>query len=190
LFVGAGYNTNNNNTIGKPENYLNKLDKAMSDCAVFTEPSLLAEPEGVYVAMACHTGNPKTGKIIALKCSHSMNDCSYIGNFLNNTQASQINHDYSGFSAPEFIRQNYRLYLSVTPFINPNDIYKGCLLFHIKSLESAMLYKEKPLYIPDKKVTFSGACSGTGEQGSIFISRLTVSPAISFHIDKEEIKFK
>lgn len=145
LFTGYAYNTANDVYIGPPEFPLASLHAGLSDCAVFTEPGMMAVSDGIYVALRCAPA-PSTaniGKIVLLKCTHSVAKafaaCSYLGNFLTDTEAPD-HGAYDGFSAPDLVKAGTRNFLIVTP--TNNDGYRGCLVFEVANLASATLVRD------------------------------------------------
>jgi len=165
LMVGSGYSDNNNNTIGPPEMRLDKLfpgrDK-LGRCLVYTEPSMLARPEGIYVGFHCATGG-SDGRIVLLRCDHEFRSCSYQGAFLEDNEADRYGKNFSGFSATEMVARGNRTYLIVTPTRNPGSLYAGCLIFEVESLERAKLKSSggKPALLDQvhgDEGTFNGAC--------------------------------
>jgi hypothetical protein len=142
LFTGSWYNSAVN---GASEFPLASTYAALNDCAVFTEPGVLAVNDGVYVALYCapDTNVPSaTGKIALLKCTHTAQAafaaCSYLGNLLVNSEAA-AHGAYTGFSAPDLVRSGGKDYLIVTP---TNNGYRGCLVYEIANLATASLVRD------------------------------------------------
>ncbi len=163
LFTGAGYDTvNNNDALGLPEYPLNTMfAPALSDCAAFTEPGVLAKANGVYVSLLCAKGS-QPGKIILLRCDHNMSNCNYIGDFISGSEASVIKASYDGFSASELVSSNGQDYLIVTPTISTGNIYRGCVAYKITDIDNAEI--ERSLGVPvaaliiEEHGDFNGAC--------------------------------
>lgn len=143
LFTGTWYNATDN---GPSEYPLDSLVPALSDCATFTEPGILAVSSGMYVALYC-APDPNIansmGKIVLLQCTHTAGaafaSCNYLGNLLVNNEAA-AHGAYNGFSAPDLVHAGTRDYLIVTP--TSNNGYRGCLVFEIADLATASLVRD------------------------------------------------
>ena len=142
LFTGTWYNAAGN---GPSEFPLATTVPTLNDCAVFTEPSLLAVSDGVYVALRCEPDPAianSMGKIVLLKCTHTAQtafaSCSHLGNLLVDSEAAD-HGAYTGFSAPDLVHAGNKDYLLVTP---TNNGYRGCLVFEIADLASASLVRD------------------------------------------------
>jgi len=163
LFTGFGYDTvNNSDALGIPEYPLNTLFAAgLNDCAAFTEPGVLPKSNGIYVSLLC-AKNSTPGKIILLRCDHAMNNCTYIGDFIEGSEASTIKTSYDGFSASELVSINGQDYLIVTPTISTGNLYRGCVAYKITDLDNALLERVSgtPVakLIIDEHGDFNGAC--------------------------------
>ncbi len=143
LFTGTWYNSAIN---GASEFPLASTYTALSDCALFTEPGVLAVNDGVYVALFCAPDSNlpnATGKIALLKCTHTAPKafaaCSYLGNLLVDDEAA-THGAYTGFSAPDLVQAGGKYYLIVTP--TNNDGYRGCLVYEIENLATASLVRD------------------------------------------------
>lgn len=178
LFAGAIYNRVNDVTIGPPELELDKLfpgQRDLGNCLAFTEPGMLADAEGIYVSMKCAAGKAG-GKVILLKCAHDFASCDYRGTFLSDSDARHYGDRYSGFSATELVRKNGRVFLLVTPTEDPGELYRGCLAFEIRSLETATLYQRSGspkviLRVVGDAGSINGACGytpGSDRSGVIY----------------------
>jgi hypothetical protein len=159
LFTGSIYDT----TLGLPEIQLNNLDVALSGCVVFTEPSMLAKSDGIYVSLQC-AGSPE--KIIGLRCEHNFSGCTYLGDFLTASEAAQFSQSgqaLNGFAATEMVTVNSIDYLIVTPYEPPPDTYRGCLVFRISDITTATLVRSGGVPALVKRIcgtsgSFNGAC--------------------------------
>lgn len=107
LFVGAGYDSANDASSGRPELRLDRLHPDLARCAAFTEPGALGTSGSVYVALSCHS--PGGQKLVLL--SHERR-WRYIG-----TIATRL-------TAPELSRAGGRTYLLATP--EAGGRYLGC----------------------------------------------------------------
>jgi len=136
LFSGSLYDPVNDATIGVPEFKLDQLfpgSDELGECAVFTEPAILPHPHGLFVGMKCaKLSNP--GKLVLLLCSEDFASCDYIGDLLDDTEASAFGESYDGFSAPELVHSQNQTYLIATP--TEDDHYRGCLVFLVADLDS------------------------------------------------------
>ena len=139
LFTGVGYDSANDATIGPPEFRLDALfpgAAALGGCALFTEPALLVQADGIYVAMLC--GSLPSSKVVLLRCGHDFSTVEYLGDFLTDADAALVDPRYDGFSAAELVETDQNIYLIVTPTV-PGDGYRGCLVFAVTDLGTATL---------------------------------------------------
>lgn len=163
LFTGFGYDTvNNGDALGNPEYPLNTMFvTALSNCAVFTEPGILAKSNGIYVSLLC-AKNAVPGKIILLRCDHNMENCTYLGDFIEGSEANTIKTSYDGFSASELVSIDDQDYLIVTPTISTENIYRGCVAYKITDIDNAVLERTSgtPVasLIIEEHGDFNGAC--------------------------------
>jgi len=164
LFVGSTYNASAADPfIGAPEIHLDTLHASLNGCAAFTEPSMLAKSDAIYISMQC-LGS--TGKIIEVKCNRTFSSCSYLGDFLTNSEASQFTltgQAINGFAATELVTVGSNDYLIVTPYEPPPDSYRGCLAFSISNLSNATLARTGGAPTLIKRISgtsgsFNGAC--------------------------------
>jgi hypothetical protein len=168
LFAGSLYNTADNIFIGAPEIQLNLLDPNLNGCGIFTEPSMLAKSDGIYFSLACMG---TTSKIVGVKCNRTFTTCSYLGDFLQGSEAAQFSQSgqpLTGFSASELVSIGSNDYLIVTPtehVVTPTeyDIYRGCLAFRISNLANATLVRSGGVPTLVKRISgtsgsFNGAC--------------------------------
>jgi hypothetical protein len=182
LFAGLLYNTADNVFIGAPEIQLNTLNTSLNGCGIFTEPSMLAKSDGIYISLACMG---TTSKIVGVKCDRTFTTCSYLGDFLQGSEAakfSQSGQTLDGFSASELVSVDSNDYLIVTP--TESDIYRGCLAFRISNLANATLDRSGGVPVLVKRISgtsgsFNGACSydprATGS-GIIYSEATTSAP--------------
>lgn len=172
LFAGLLYNTAN----GAADIQLNMLHTALNGCGVFTEPSMLAKSDGIYISLHC-LGT--TSKIIGVKCDRLFSSCSYLGDFLLGSEAAQFSQSgqsFTGFSATELVSAGGNEYLTVTPTEPPDDSYRGCLVFRVSDLPTATLYRSNNAPMLVKRLSgssgsFNGACgydSGATGSGIIY----------------------
>ncbi|MBI5891671.1 MAG: hypothetical protein HZB47_13570 [Nitrosomonadales bacterium] len=163
LFVGSSYASTADTFVGAPEIRLNTLDAALSGCAAFTEPGMLAKSDGIHVSLQC-AGSPQ--KIIGLRCDRAFANCVYLGDFLAGAEAAQFSQSgqaLNGFAATEMVTAGGNDYLIVTPYEPPPDTYRGCLAFRISNLATATLYRSNGVPMPAKRISgssgsFNGAC--------------------------------
>ena len=172
LFTGSVYNTvNNADSLGAPDYTLNTIDSALSECLTFSEPGVLPKSSGVYVALLCATASPP-GKIVLLRCDHFMNNCSYLGDLLNGSEAKLLDSSYDNFSAAELVSVNGNDFLIVTP--SASTIYRGCIVYKITDIDLATIERlsgeAKPTAIFEASGDFNGACG--------YVSGLTGSGVI------------
>jgi hypothetical protein len=73
-------------------------------------------------------------KNFLLFCSHDFSTCDYIGDLLDDTEASLFGASYDGFSASELVQVGSQTYLIVTP--TEDDDYAGCLVFRVTDLSA------------------------------------------------------
>ena len=166
LFTGIGYDTVNDATIGAPEFRPDALfpgAAALGSCALFTEPALLVQVDGIYVAMLC--GSLPGSKVVLLRCAHDFSTVEYLGDFLTDVDAALIDPGYDGFSAAELVETDKGIYLMVTPTV-PGDGYRGCLVFVVTDLGTATLARSgnTPTVVESVFGTpgsFNGACGYT-----------------------------
>jgi hypothetical protein len=173
LFAGRAYDAvSANSFIGAPEIHLDTLHAGLNACDAFTESSMLAKADGIYISLQCAGG---AGKIIGLKCDRTFTSCSYLGDFLTNNEAAQFSQSgqaINGFAAAEMVTVGSTDYLLVTPYEPPPDTYRGCLAFRISDLATASLARSNGVPALVKRVSgtsgsFNGACGyDSGATGS------------------------
>jgi hypothetical protein len=192
LFVGTLYDTVNDATIGVPEFDLPALHPGNTQlglCAAFSEPGMLVKSDGIYVSMLCGAG--AAGKTVLLKCAHDFSTCDYVGNFLQHSEAAQFENPgqtFEGFSASEMFSAGGSDYLMVTPNNPTNDVYRGCLVFRIADLTTALVQRENGNPVVIERIegetdTFRGACGYhpmLTESGVLLSQHTTEIP--QFHI--------
>jgi hypothetical protein len=153
--------TNNGDSLGAPEYPIDTLYPALGSCLVFTEPGILVKSNGIYVSLGCFTG-PSSGKVILLRCDHDMGNCTYLGDFVDGSEANTINASYDGFSASELVSTDGLDYLIVTPTISAADQYRGCVAYEITDLDTAAIERNAngPVasLILEAHGDFNGAC--------------------------------
>jgi hypothetical protein len=165
LFTGAGYNTSNNaDALGAPEYPLATLEPAaLGDCVAFTEPGVLLKSNGVYVSLVCAKIPP--GKIILLRCDHDMNNCTYLGDLMDGSEADTISASYDGISASELVDVNGQDYLIVTP--TSGNLYRGCVAYKITDLDIALIERDAGIPVASLVIPqhgdFNGACGHVEE---------------------------
>lgn len=149
LFVGSLYDASNDGIIGPPEYNLNTLHPDLSGCLAFTEPGMLATPNGIYISLKCATGAGGAGNVVLLRCDNELSagSCSYRGILLTGPEAANYNNafgaganSFTGFSATELGKSVSGVYLLVTP--TEGDLYRGCLAFEISNLDNATLVRD------------------------------------------------
>lgn len=177
LFTGRLY-SGINDASGLPAFKLNELYSSadeLGNCATFTEPAVYANSTRMYVTLKCPMSGD-AGKIILLGCSHDFSDCEYLGDFLDDSEAARFGPAYNGFSAPELVEVNGKVYLLATPTETDAKIYRGCLVFRVADLDAGTLEAENGTStvvtrIEGQSGTFSGACSynaASTESGIIY----------------------
>jgi len=169
MFAGSIYAAAANTVIGAPEIQLNMLHTSLNSCIAFTEPSMLAKSDGIYISLNCLGLTPSqvvTSKIVGVKCNRTFTTCSYLGDFLQGTEAAQFSQSgqaLTGFSATELVSAGGNDYLIVTPTEPPSDSYRGCLAFRISDLATATLVRSNGTPSLIKRIygtsgSFNGAC--------------------------------
>ena len=136
LFVGLGYDSINDVTIGPPEVLVHQLDPELSGVLGVAEPGFLATSSALYVTLLAAEGGSQVGRIALLEWPHPGGPWKYVGSFLVNAIDGPL-LGYHGFSAPELFEQNGNTYLIATP--QTNDVYQGTQVFQVADLESALL---------------------------------------------------
>jgi len=156
----------NDSVLGSPELRLDRLfpgSAKLGSCLVFTEPAVLVSAAGVYVTVKCAQG-AAAGKISSLRCDHafSAGSCSYLGDFLSDDEAASLNSSWSGFSAPELVSTSSSNWLIVTPTQGGADVYRGCLVMRISSLDTATVTRSGGAPVVETSIApsgdFNGAC--------------------------------
>lgn len=169
LFTGSSYDPAAVDAfIGAPEFSLSRLAAGTSQlqgCVAFTEPSMAAQSDGIYVALQC-AGSPE--KIVSLRCDRAFSTCSYVGDWLLATEAAQFSRTgeaLNGFAAPELVSVNGVDYMIVTPYEQQPapDTYRGCLVFGIDDWPTAALGRDSGQPAVVNRVygsagSFNGAC--------------------------------
>jgi hypothetical protein len=164
LFVGFVYDASNDAIIGPPEVYGSASHADLAACGTFTEPGLLARPDGVYVALYCAAATIAGGKIVLFKQARNTDQWTYVGTMLRN-QSDAPALGYSGFSAAELFSRGPDLYLTVSP-TGAADDYQGCLIMNVTNLSAAAVMRvagTPQIALRHIGATpFNGACSYTG----------------------------
>ena len=166
LLSGAGYSSAMDAFIGPPELPLSALfpgPGALGGCAFFSEPGLLARPEGIYLSLLC-AGTPS--KTVLLRCDHAFSSCDYLGDLLQDAEAasfSTASDAYQGFSGSELVETARAVYLIVTPWVNPPEAYRGCLAFRVSDLATATVERSAGAPVLVARISgvpgsFHGAC--------------------------------
>ena len=190
LFAGSIYSSTANAFIGPPEMQLNTLHASLNGCVAFTEPSMLAKSDAIYIGLNCLGVNPSsvvTSKIVGLKCDRTFTTCSYLGDFLQGSEAAQFSQNgqaLTGFSATELVSVGNNDYLIVTPTEPPSDSYRGCLAFSVSNLATATLARTSGVPTLIKRISgtdgsFNGACGydpGATGSGIIYSEANTNAP--------------
>ncbi len=199
LFAGSLYDSVNDVTIGPPDFRLDQLfpgaDK-LGECIVFTEPGIIPAQNGLFVSMKCAKLS-KPGKVVLLFCNNDFSSCDYMGDLLDDSEASLFGTTYDGFSASELVQVGSQTYLIVTP--TESSEYRGCLVFRvtdlgqdIPTLKSIDLVDrgsdvdQTPILVTSVFGTsgsFNGACGYTaGSTGSGIIYSEFFSPSLEFRL--------
>jgi hypothetical protein len=169
LFTGSLYDEAAvDSFIGAPEFPLSRLASGtnqLDGCLAFTEPSMAARPDGIYVALQC-ASSPE--KIVSLRCDRAFSTCDYVGDWLLASAAAQFSRSgesLNGFAAPELVSVNGVDYLIATPYEQQPapDTYRGCLVFGIDSWSTASLSSNAGQPTVLKRIygsagSFNGAC--------------------------------
>lgn len=182
LFSSQGYDSGNNSATGPttppvggaPAIALEtSISSSLNGCLA-GEPAAFATSTALYFAFQCEHMTDGNRWISLLKCNSPCNITSpaawtYLGNFLQKSDASAFGFD-AGFAAPGFTEsQDGTLHLVVSPVQNIgspwNNYYKGCYFFEILDLNTANLKKDSSLKPILKKIihgtsgSFNGACA-------------------------------
>ena len=182
LFAGSKYATTANTFIGAPEIQLDTLHTSLNSCIAFTEPSMLAKSDGIYISLNCLGLTPSlvvTSKIVGVRCDRTFTTCTYLGDFLQGSEAAQFSQSgqaLTGFSATELVSAGGNDYLIVTPTEPPSDSYRGCLAFRISDFATATLVRNSGTPTLIKRISgtsgsFNGACgydTGATASGIIY----------------------
>ncbi len=190
LFSGSIYDIGNNTAGGGSGSPLGgtpaialstALTSQLNNCAVFTEPGLLATPNALYLSLLCGATSTDQ-RIVLLKCASPCNPIlasswSYLGAALNNADAQSFGFN-EGFSGANLVSTSSGVYLFATPVsTTPFDgYYNGCLVFKFTNIETASLQRTSGVPTPILKVngdagSFNGACTywpGTTQAGIIY----------------------
>ena len=163
LFTGSGYDpSNNSDALGAPEYPLDQLyPGTLGDCAAFTEPGVLAKPEGVYVSLVCAKTTPP-GTIVLLRCDHQLYGCVLLGVLLSGTEAGTLDPAFDNFTGSELVSSGGTDYLVVTPTSSAGGHrYRGCVAYAV-DLPLAQIHRNAGLPIPSLILgphgDFNGAC--------------------------------
>lgn len=160
LFAGTLYDSGNDSTIGPPEVSLSALHADLANCAVPTEPGVLATTNYLYVSLYCAAINVNQGRQVLLRKVRSTGNWEYVGTLTDNANDAQP-LGYDGFSATDLIAQGGKNYLVVSP--ETGTRYQGCLVFEIADLAAATVVRSAGLpviltRINEKPGGFRGAC--------------------------------
>ncbi len=190
LFSGSIYDVGNNTAGGGSGSPLGgapaialstALDSHLNNCAVFTEPSLLATSSGLYLNLLCGAA-PTDQRMIILKCANPCNPVlaaswTYLGVALNNADALSFGFN-EGFSGGNLVSTSSGVYLLATPVSTaPFDgFYNGCVAFKFTNIDTASLQRSVGVPTTILKVngdvgSFNGACTywpGATQPGIIY----------------------
>lgn len=193
LVTGWGYDATIDAFLGPPEHPLHD-ELAGSDqlggCGFFTEPGLLARPEGIYMSLVCLGAK---NKLVLLRWDHAMSSVEYLGDLLEDEDAaafSEAGEQYKGFSATELLETSQAVYLVVTPWVDPPQAYRGCLVFRVSDLASAGVEREDGVPVLVQRVSgvpgrFHGACgwSPSASASGMLLSQYEEGePAAPYHM--------
>lgn len=189
---------------GAPRLRGERLSRELANCAVFTEPGLLARPEGVYMALVCHELKAfgllgVASRVVLLRCSRPCGDPAswhYLGTVLDMRDAKALG--VKKFSASDLLEQDGTAFLTVSPVgRNPgNEAYKGCWVLPFKDIATAQLQRDARgtpstrLRVTLDRDSFNGACSHVpaGVHGGLLVGQLAIDvadpkgPTGSFHL--------
>ena len=186
LFGGAAYASTpdveayNDAVIGPPELQFGAIDPALADCAVLTEPGLLATASSRWLALLCATGDPATSRIV-LVADPRTGSWQYASRLLGESEAQHVNAALDGFSAPALFSAAGATYLLATP--TAGDSYLGCLEYEL-TLPAGTLVDANADGQPDPLRSamgtgFSGACAYDASLGANGFVMLQADSAVS-----------
>lgn len=133
-------------------------ERPLSDCMAFSEPSLHAEPNGIYLALVCVVIDPakgaRTGADRIILLQQTKTGYEYLGVLLAQRDAKALNPAWTRHDQPEIVRtRNGKLALIATPM---NDaaaggvIGQGCNVYEVEDLKKAALRRDaagKPVIV-------------------------------------------
>ncbi len=186
LFAGAGYASTpevqayNDGVLGPPEIQFAAIDPALADCAVLTEPGLIATTSARWLALACGTGDPATSRIVLVSDPRT-GSWQYVSRLLGETEAQHINAGLTGFGAPALFSAGGATYLLATP--TAGETYLGCIEYQL-TLPAGSLVDANSDGQPDPVRTtmgsgFSGACAYDASLGANGFVMLQADVAVS-----------
>jgi hypothetical protein len=189
---------------GAPRLRSEQLAHALANCAVFTEPSLLARPEGLYLALVCHELKAfgllgVASRVVLLRCSRPCGTPQawhYVGTVLDMRDAKALG--VQKMSASDLFEEGDAAFLTVSPVGKDpgNDAYKGCWVIPFRDIATGQLARDArgtptvQQRISLERDSFNGACSHVpdGPQRRLLIGQLVLDasnpklPTGTFHL--------
>jgi hypothetical protein len=213
LFAGSLYDAGNNTFNGPSGSPVGgapliqldtALGPALSTCAVFTEPGMVASSGALYITLHCEDLVNADRLIVLLKCPSPCNagspsGWSYLGTLLRKSNAAAFGFD-SGFSASGLFASAGSVYLVVTPVQTSGApwpaYYSGCRVFRFADIDTGQLQEtaSQPTLIGSVGGTagsFNGACSyhASASNSGMLYSELRTSVAERFQIFMSHTNF-
>ena len=163
------------------------------DHCLVSEPSLLATPAKLYLALQCEhfaSNTQDDREVVLLSCASpcTMTDPSqwtFVSRVFDKAKSAALDPANAGFAAPALVTTDHGTFLLVTPTREPGTLYRGCWGFEIANLDTGTLVGVPTVVVsldgtPDK---FNGACAYLGGAASgILRSEYTGEPDNEFQI--------
>ena len=193
LLVGAGYDTAIDAYLGAPEHVLDKEYSGSANlggCAFFSEPGILARQDGIYMSLLC--ARAAGSKLILLRWNHEMTTVEYLGDLLDDSDAASLpgqGETLHGFSASELVETPNGVYLIATPWTDPPQAYRGCVVLRVTDLAAAKVERKDGAPVLVDSVSgvpgsFHGACGyhPAATASGVLLSQLGDDPNAPYHI--------
>jgi len=188
LFVGKAFTQGMQSPLlGDPVLALHDLHGDLAHCAVLTEPALLANENGIFLALTCVEARifwQIHHKIILLTCDRPCNPAKrdawrYVATLLDEADAAKSTADY--YTAADLVADGNSALLIASPVSDTpfDDAYNGCDVFRFADIEEGKLAGEngeakRLSHTEGSPGSFSGACAQTFNPDLTLLSQLSI----------------
>ncbi len=156
LLVGVGYDTTDDSIDGPSEMTATGISSSLSDCAAFTEPTLLAQADGWVIAISCVSA--ASSRIVFLHRDRTAHAWTYLGTVLPASMATVLGFDH--FTAPELVTIGSRTWCFAIASPEVGGVYKGCDAYEVSSLNPPVVAPTPTWTVGtgDSDLGIAGAC--------------------------------